>query len=151
MIKNTTPFFNLEKLLVAWTISTLIFVYAILIGLLIFIYVCKWRLFKKAGQPGWKALIPFYSLYIQMVKISGIHWIFYVLYILFSFSKYTVFASMFILSLTYYNLAKKFNKNKYVAASISPICSGFFVIYYALCNCKYDSTVKVSSCGYFNE
>lgn len=28
-----------------------------------------WKIFKKAGEPGWKSIIPFYNLYIQY-KIS---------------------------------------------------------------------------------
>ena len=27
----------------------------------IFLIVCKWRMYTKAGKPGWAALIPFYS------------------------------------------------------------------------------------------
>ena len=37
---------------------------------LILCAVGTWRLFQKAGEEGWKALIPFYSSYI-MLKISG--------------------------------------------------------------------------------
>lgn len=29
-----------------------------------------WKMFEKAGQPGWAAIIPIYNLYI-LVKISG--------------------------------------------------------------------------------
>jgi len=29
-----------------------------------------WKTFKKAGRPGWAAIIPFYNLYI-MIKIAG--------------------------------------------------------------------------------
>ena len=29
-----------------------------------------WRVFEKAGRPGWECLIPIYNLY-QLVKISG--------------------------------------------------------------------------------
>lgn len=29
-----------------------------------------WKLFEKAGQPGWKAIIPIYNLYV-MLKLSG--------------------------------------------------------------------------------
>ncbi len=30
----------------------------------------QWKVFTKAGKPGWAALVPFYNLYI-MVKIAG--------------------------------------------------------------------------------
>ncbi|MGZ4129921.1 MAG: DUF5684 domain-containing protein [Actinomycetota bacterium] len=32
--------------------------------------VAMWRLFTKAGQPGWAAIIPIYNLYV-LVKIAG--------------------------------------------------------------------------------
>lgn len=42
-------------------------------GIIIFyilIVIAGWKIFKKAGEPGWKALIPIYNLYIFM-KIVG--------------------------------------------------------------------------------
>lgn len=43
-----------------------------IIGLVIAIFfiVCWWKIFTKAGQPGWACLIPFYNLYV-MLKIAG--------------------------------------------------------------------------------
>lgn len=32
--------------------------------------VALWKIFTKAGQPGWAAIIPFYNLYI-LLKITG--------------------------------------------------------------------------------
>ena len=32
--------------------------------------VAGWRIFEKAGQPGWASIIPFYSTYV-MLKIVG--------------------------------------------------------------------------------
>jgi hypothetical protein len=29
-----------------------------------------WKIFTKAGQPGWAAIIPFYNLYV-LLKVSG--------------------------------------------------------------------------------
>ncbi len=36
----------------------------------ILMVVCWWKIFKKAGQPGWAILIPFYNIYV-MLKIAG--------------------------------------------------------------------------------
>jgi len=36
----------------------------------IFIWAAMWRVFTKAGQPGWAAIIPIYNTYI-MTKIGG--------------------------------------------------------------------------------
>lgn len=38
---------------------------------LVVVYIAAfWRVYEKAGQPGWAALIPIYNLYI-MLKIAG--------------------------------------------------------------------------------
>ena len=40
--------------------------------------VANWKIFEKAGQPGWASIVPFYSNYIEFnrkplrsVKVSG--------------------------------------------------------------------------------
>ncbi|WP_183563400.1 signal peptidase I [Mucilaginibacter sp. SP1R1] len=47
--------------------------YLITAPLLILITIGFWKLFQKAGRPGWEALIPIYNSYI-MLKISGRPW-----------------------------------------------------------------------------
>lgn len=42
--------------------------------------VSAWRLFQKAGQPGWAAIIPFYNIYVY-VKLAGKNWV-WVIYLL---------------------------------------------------------------------
>jgi len=46
-----------------------------IISLLILIiwFVGMWRVFEKAGEPGWGALIPFYNLWV-LVRIAGNPW-----------------------------------------------------------------------------
>jgi len=41
--------------------------------LVVFYVICGWKVFEKAGQPGWAALIPIYSSYI-LTKIIGKPW-----------------------------------------------------------------------------
>ena len=48
--------------------SILLILIAIAIGL--FLIVSFWKVFVKAGQPGWGILIPFYNAYL-MLKIAG--------------------------------------------------------------------------------
>jgi len=45
----------------------------IVIPIVLIAIVAIWRIFTKAGQPGWAVLIPFYNLYIysQVVKRPG--------------------------------------------------------------------------------
>ena len=40
------------------------------IALIVLIIASFWKIFTKAGQPGWAAIIPIYNLYI-MCKIAG--------------------------------------------------------------------------------
>lgn len=36
-----------------------------IVAFAVFMIVCNWKIFTKAGQDGWKSLIPFYNLYTQ--------------------------------------------------------------------------------------
>lgn len=36
----------------------------------VFIIASLWKVFAKAGQPGWAAIVPFYNLYV-LCKIGG--------------------------------------------------------------------------------
>ena len=36
----------------------------------VFFVIVMWKIFTKAGQPGWGCLIPFYNLYL-LLKIAG--------------------------------------------------------------------------------
>ena len=44
--------------------------FAVELAILIVMIVATWKLYKKAGEPGWAAIVPFYNSYI-MYKISG--------------------------------------------------------------------------------
>jgi hypothetical protein len=43
-------------------------------GLWIFFVIVGWKIFEKAGQPGWAALIPFYNLYVYTQIIRRPPW-----------------------------------------------------------------------------
>ena len=75
-----------------------------LIGLAIIavIIVSLWKVFTKAGQPGWACLIPFYNLFI-LVKIAGREWWWFLL----CFIPVVGIVIAFILAL---DIAKKFGK-----------------------------------------
>ena len=40
-------------------------VFILVIGWYILQAVAYWKIFEKAGEPGWKAIIPFYNTYTQ--------------------------------------------------------------------------------------
>ena len=41
-----------------------------LLAFAVFVIAAMWKVFVKAGQPGWAAIIPIYNIYI-MTKIAG--------------------------------------------------------------------------------
>jgi hypothetical protein len=40
------------------------------LALVVFVFAAYWKVYEKAGQPGWAAIIPIYNIYI-MTKIGG--------------------------------------------------------------------------------
>jgi len=42
----------------------------IYVALLVFMIVTMWKIFTKAGKPGWACLIPFYNIFV-MIDIAG--------------------------------------------------------------------------------
>ena len=49
--------------------TILLWMVVIMLAVAVFTIVCQWRIFTKAGEPGWAALIPFYNVYI-LFKIA---------------------------------------------------------------------------------
>lgn len=41
--------------------------------------IAMWKIFKKAGEPGWGSIIPFYASYIQFKIAFGNGWLFLLL------------------------------------------------------------------------
>ena len=63
---------ELETILAA-SFGLLIFVLLIAIAFAIVYVIALAKLFKKAGVEGWKAIIPFYNIYL-LVNIAGLNW-----------------------------------------------------------------------------
>ncbi|NOY50576.1 MAG: hypothetical protein GXO88_08450 [Chlorobi bacterium] len=40
-----------------------------------------WRIFEKAGKPGWAALIPFYNCFVLLEIIGKPYWWFFMMFI----------------------------------------------------------------------
>lgn len=59
---NNTQFF--------WKDTNFSFAMFIILAMFIIVTIAQWMLFKKAGESGWKSLIPIYSSYIYITKIA---------------------------------------------------------------------------------
>lgn len=51
-------------------------VWLISLAVCIFMVVVYWKLFQKAGEPGWASLIPFYNAYVLYKIAFGNGWLF---------------------------------------------------------------------------
>ncbi len=73
------------------------------LAILILGIVAMWKIFEKAGKPGWHSIIPFLNMY-DLVEISGYNgWLFLLFFI--------PIANLVIVILSYVGLAKKFGKS----------------------------------------
>ncbi len=61
---------NSLQTLIAGYAALILVVFIIILLLVLFITVCNWIIYEKAGQPGWAAIIPLYSTIIRL-KIAG--------------------------------------------------------------------------------
>lgn len=48
-------------------LTVLLLVY---LGVIVLTYAAMWRVFTKAGQPGWAAIVPLYNFFV-LIKIAG--------------------------------------------------------------------------------
>lgn len=65
MVYNTS--FDLEE-----PAAILIILFSVLFSA--FYVFCAWRIFEKAGKPGWAALIPFYNTFVQLEMVQRPWW-----------------------------------------------------------------------------
>ena len=55
--------------------------YLVMLVVCILMIVAMWKIFEKAGEAGWKSLIPFYNTYILFKISCGNGWLFLILFI----------------------------------------------------------------------
>lgn len=129
----------------------------VFLALLIVYIIGLWKVYEKAGKPGWACIVPFYGNYV-LVEIAGLHWIYFVLLIandivdilgLYDLAWVASIISLYASFMCAYNIAKRFNKGTGYA-----ICLFLFgIILYPILGFskkeKYDSSIPVSEHGVF--
>lgn len=75
----------------------------ILLAICIISIVANWKIFTKAGKPGWASIIPIYNVYVQF-QIAGMSgWMFLLLLV--------PIVNIVVSIMLYVNLAKAFGKS----------------------------------------
>ena len=147
---------NSFGIITAASVGVVVFLLLIILAIYVVYAIALAKIFKKAGEEGWKAIIPFYNLFV-LIQISGLNWWYFLIAI-----SGTICAMLNINGLSYvcnlaalavnffifYNLAKKMKQQPVVfavaAIFVAPIVTmilGFSSKY------SYDSTVQVSPNG----
>ena len=94
-------YYYMEEMLAA-LISGSIFLNIISLGISVVAIIAMWKIFVKAGEEGWAAIIPFYNLYVLYKIAWGNGWLF--LLLLVPFAGFVVHIIMLV------KLAKAFGK-----------------------------------------
>lgn len=127
----------------------------IVIALAVFMIITYVKLFKKAGKPGWAAIVPYYNAWI-LNEIAEAHWIWFIVFIVASagvssnggFSSSCSALLVIVDLIVSINIAKKFGKS----AGFGVLCALLPFIGYpilAFGDAEYDSNVEVPLHGIF--
>ena len=76
----------------------------IYLAVIVLIIASLWKIFTKAGRPGWESLIPIYNIYIITVKIAEKPGWWVVMFLI-------PFVNLVFAILVYIEVAKKFGKS----------------------------------------
>lgn len=120
--------------------SVYIALLAIMVIILVFTIIANWKIFTKAGEAGWKSLIPIYSSVI-LYRIAGISPWLILLYLL---VWVPVIGPLISLGLTIYlmiNLANAFGKSTGFAVGLI-LLNTIFIMILAFGNSEYQLNLK---------
>ena len=73
------------------------------LAIMVFMIVTLWKIYTKAGKPGWASIIPIYDILV-LIEIAGLEW-WYILLLL------VPFANIYAIFKIYIELAHKFGKS----------------------------------------
>lgn len=84
----------------------------LIIGLIVVVFmaVCGWKVFVKAGQPGWAAIIPIYNLYVWL-QIAGRPGWWLIVWIVLSFIPILNLATLVLAIIVNIDVCKAFGKS----------------------------------------
>ncbi len=90
----------------------------LMLGIVIFLVASLWKLYTKAGEPGWAAIVPIYN-FITLLKIAGQPlWMIILFFI--------PIANIYALIVTWHGVSKRFGKD--TGFTVGLILLGFVFI-----------------------
>ena len=55
-------------------LAGLIIILLVYVALIAFVIVCQWKIFSKAGKPGWAAIVPIYNIIVLLEIVNKPWW-----------------------------------------------------------------------------
>ena len=115
----------MESLLRQTTTSTggggaIVILLVIYVAIIVLMIAAFWKIFTKAGQPGWASIIPFYNLYILLKVVGRPAW-WLIMFLI-------PFVNIVFLIIVYVDLAKAFGKGAGYAVGMLLLPFIFFPI-----------------------
>lgn len=83
---------------VSWIISVVLAIFAV---------ICLWKVFEKAGKPGWASIIPIYNAVVTLQIVGMSPWLLLLMLIPFA----NIIIALVLTVLVYVKLAEKFGKS----------------------------------------
>jgi magnesium-transporting ATPase (P-type) len=93
--------------------AALIYIYTVLVALVIFIIASEWKVFVKAGRPGWAAIIPIYNIWVLFEIVDFPGW-----WAVFAIIPFLNIAVVIVELIAYFKLGKLFNKSNLFSVCI---------------------------------
>lgn len=97
------------------------------VALFVLLIIGMVKTFKKAKQPGWAAIVPFYNLY-TVIKITGLEFWWFVLFALIPMHWASWLGTLFIWGLLNYKIAQSFGKTLGFAIGLTLLPPIFWLI-----------------------
>ena len=92
----------------------------IYLAVIVLMVASQWKVYQKAGQPGWACLVPFYNIIVLLQIIEKPIWWLLMMFI--------PFVNIYFCIITYIELAKKFQKGVGFALGLLFLSPIFFPI-----------------------
>ena len=151
---SLADFFNNVEAFGAGLVVFTIIMFLFALAIAVFLIISECKVFKKAGEAWWKALIPVYSTWIE-AKIGGLAWWWCPIYVgvaalaTFANLSYVAGAALLVIGFNFfYNISKKFGKSNgfAVLCTLLPIIG---IPMLAFGSAKYNASIKTDKNGIF--
>ena len=78
------------------------------VALIVLMIAAQWKIFEKAGQPGWAAIVPFYNTYVLIVEVCKLPPVWFWLLLV---PCANIVAAFYVIFVVPFKLAEKFGKD----------------------------------------